>query len=825
MLLKQPLNNRSSQPERAAGPKRPRWIFRFAAFLLPIVFLLVLELLLRLLGYGYSPHFFLPAKVNGANVFIENQKFSRRYFPPALARTPQPALFAAKKPANTVRVFVFGESAAMGDPEPSFGFSRILEILLQDQYPAVRVEIINVAVTAINSHVVRQIARDCASKDGDIWIIYMGNNEVVGPYGAGTVFGSQTPSLSFIRASIALKATRIGQLLDSLRQRLSKSQTPPSWEGMEMFLKQRVRQSDPRMAKVYSHFDANLQDIVNIGRRAGARIVLSTVPTNLKDCPPFASERGVRLTPAHQKEWDEAYRNGAELKEKGSFGAALEQYQKCLKLDDHYADSHYQTARCLAGLGRAEEARRQYILACDLDTLRFRADTRINEIIRAAGARYSGSGFALLGAMEVFAEASPQKLVGQELFLEHVHLNFHGNYLLARATAEQAERMLNDQSRVTPTRVKSVLSESECAERLALTDWDWLQIVEEMIRRLEQPPFTQQLDHKEMLAQWKQQREKLQSANKPEALDRAIAIYKRALELRSADWVLHENFAKLLQSTGDPTGAEKQWRAVIDLMPHSEQALYSLGNVLDAQGKSAEALTWFHRALEHQPNSYEARNGLGLALSNQGKTEDAIANYRAALRDKPDFAGARINLGQALAELGRQDEAIAEYRAALRADSNSVAGHINLGKALAKKGLSVEAQSEYEAALRLNPNDAIAHYNFGNLLAGRDQDESVRQLEEAVRVDPRFAEARFNLGLAYAARNRTVDALAQFQEVVRLRPQFAPGHLNLGVALAKTGRYPEAISQFEETLRLEPSNTDAKRFLAQAQALQNRTTQ
>src|SRR5947207_14979378 len=111
----------------------------------------------------------------------------------------------------------------------------------------------------------------------------MGNNEVVGPYGAGTVFGSQTPSLSFIRASIGLKATRIGQLLDSVRQRFSKTQMPATWEGMEMFLKQQVRQSDPRMAKVYSHSEANLQEIVNIGRRAGARIVLSTVPSNLKD--------------------------------------------------------------------------------------------------------------------------------------------------------------------------------------------------------------------------------------------------------------------------------------------------------------------------------------------------------------------------------------------------------------------------------------------------------------------------------------------------------------------------------------------------------------
>src|SRR5437773_12500756 len=123
---------------------------------MPLLLLAICELLLRLFDYGYSPHFFLPATIHGEHVFIENQKFSRRYFPPALARTPQPVLFAAKKPPNTCRIFVFGESAAMGDPEPAFGLPRLQEVLLQEHYPGTRLEVINVAVTAINSHLIRE---------------------------------------------------------------------------------------------------------------------------------------------------------------------------------------------------------------------------------------------------------------------------------------------------------------------------------------------------------------------------------------------------------------------------------------------------------------------------------------------------------------------------------------------------------------------------------------------------------------------------------------------------------------------------------------------
>jgi enoyl-CoA hydratase/carnithine racemase len=40
-------------------------------------------------------------------------------------------LLHRKKASGTIRVFVFGESAAEGDPEPAFGLPRLLEILLE----------------------------------------------------------------------------------------------------------------------------------------------------------------------------------------------------------------------------------------------------------------------------------------------------------------------------------------------------------------------------------------------------------------------------------------------------------------------------------------------------------------------------------------------------------------------------------------------------------------------------------------------------------------------------------------------------------------------
>src|SRR5262249_23671621 len=146
-------------------------------------------------------------------------------------------------------------------------------------------------------------ARDCARRHGDIWIVYMGNNEVVGPFGAGTVFGAQAPTLRFIRASVALKALRVVQLLDDFRCRFQRGK-PAEWEGMEMFLKQQIRQQDSGMAVVYSHFQKNLEDILQTSSDCGAKVLLSTVASNLKDCPPFASLHRPGLSTAQQAEWD-----------------------------------------------------------------------------------------------------------------------------------------------------------------------------------------------------------------------------------------------------------------------------------------------------------------------------------------------------------------------------------------------------------------------------------------------------------------------------------------------------------------------------------------
>ena len=118
-----------------------------------MLLLVVVELGLRYGGYGYSTDFFKRAVIAGQDCFIENDQFGLRFFPPSLVRVPSPVVMAAKKAPGTMRIFIFGESAAMGDPRPNYGAGRYLETLLRARYPEHKFEVINTAMTAINSHV------------------------------------------------------------------------------------------------------------------------------------------------------------------------------------------------------------------------------------------------------------------------------------------------------------------------------------------------------------------------------------------------------------------------------------------------------------------------------------------------------------------------------------------------------------------------------------------------------------------------------------------------------------------------------------------------
>ena len=271
-------------------PGRRRLLLALFTLVLTGLLLAGLELGLRLGGFGHSPHFFRKAGTpDGEVVWRENRDFTAPFFGEALVRRPQPVRLPLKKSPGTVRIFILGSSAAMGDPEPAFSLARVLEVQLRAAYPSVRFEVVNAAVTAINSHLVRDIAEDCAALEPDLFIVYEGHNEVIGPFGPAGVFAPFLRSETAVRSLVWLKGTRLAQLAARIGR---KTGAPEDWGGMEMFLRQQIRADDSRLATVRTHFRTNLTAIAEMAHHAGATTLLCTVATNQRDFAPFLSADG-----------------------------------------------------------------------------------------------------------------------------------------------------------------------------------------------------------------------------------------------------------------------------------------------------------------------------------------------------------------------------------------------------------------------------------------------------------------------------------------------------------------------------------------------------
>ena len=861
-------------PPPPAPPSRlRRWAFRVIAMtVVPAAFFVLLELGLRLCGYGYDASFFVP--LPGTVEVVPNQRFAWRFFPPTGAKAPVPVRFAAERPGGTVRIIVLGSSAAMGSPEPAFSFGRILEVMLAERHPGVRFEVINAAMEGMNSHVARAIARECPAYRPDLFVLYMGNNEVVGPYGAGDSLMKFSSSLAAVRASIWLRTTRTGQLFRGAVGSFGGRQQV--WKGMETFLGNFVPADDPRLPPTYDHLRRNVEDILAIARSCGAGSVVCSIAVNLRDCAPFMSQHRAGLTPADQAAWQKLYDAGVAAEAAGDHAAAIDRFQAAAAIDGRFADLHFRLGGSLLAAGQAAQARPHYVAARELDVLRFRADTHVNAVLAEVGGRHAD---AYVDAEDAFAHAEKARdgLPGEGLFVDHVHMNFEGNYVLAAAVLPAAEKLLAARAAipaggtdggtgilpasgvpsasgtgVSPVRPAGILpasgpgggvaaetaarrtggtpmppatgpasalfpSRQRCREVLALTGWDRYKIAQAVYRQTARPPFTAQLDHAQRLAALKADIDQLRLLTWPEVRKGTYEVYARALDSRPKDLLLRNNYALCLYSFGDHAAAADQWRELLHMLPGDAEFTKQFGVALLQQGKFAEASEQFRQALAVLPRDLNARSNLGAALLWQGQTDEAIECFRQVLAASPDHADARTNLAIALARQGgKDDQAAEEFKTVLRAEPDHVGALRNLARLLDGQKKADEAIAYYQKALAAGDAPAV-HVDLGELLAAHGRgEEAIKHYRQALALAPQDARARMLLGQALLAKGDNGAAAEELTRAVQLDEHLANAYRDLGVALQRTARPDAAIAAYSRAVKLRPQDSATRERLAYA---------
>ncbi len=705
---------------------------------------------MRLAGFGHPVSYFI-SPPGAPDRWIDNPAFGRRFFPPGLLRVPPPLSFRREKAPGTIRILVFGESAAMGDPRPACGVARQLEVLLSARYPASRFEVIPVAMTAINSHALLPMAKECTALGADFWLLFAGNNEMLGSFGAGSVLGRRAPPRFLVRLILASKATRTGQALETLAERLrGRAADSSRWTGLRVLAGESVTGDAPERQRTYATFEANLRDIVRAGTASGARVILGTVAVNLRDCSPFGSVHRTGISASDLAAWHRLVDEGRRALAAGDPARASDHFESAARIDAGHAGLQYLRGEAELARSNRVAAAGAFQLACDLDTIPLRTDSRLNDRIRRVARERA---IPLVDTGAALAAGSPEGIPGGLFFYEHVHLTPEGNHALARAFGD----VLADQ---LPAGIRGGggndwLPLEEADRRLAHSIWNRSASVELMIARCLDAPFTNRLGQEAHLGILAREAARLRRMVGASSVSQARGLYTNAIAAAPEDPHLRRNYAEFLAATGALPEASDQWRKVIDLLPHHPVAYLQSGSLLRRLGRRDEALPLLERAIALQPDWVEARLELAELRVAQGRPRDALEACRAALRLQPGHARAHLRLADALAADRQPTAAISSLEEAVRLDPRLWEARYLLGVEYALQDRLEAARAEFAEVVRLKPDHHRAHFNLGIAWARQQRwNEAAAALSEALRQDPRNEEARQALAQVNARRRQ-----------------------------------------------------------------------
>jgi tetratricopeptide (TPR) repeat protein len=753
---------------RRPGPSGQIWFFRaFTAVVIPALLLLLLEGGLRVTGFGRPTGFFIPDDKPG--YLRTNPDYVSLFLPGSFDLRLLNYRIAEKKPANTVRIVVLGESAAQGIPVPAFAFVPQLRAQLRARYPDKNIEVINTGVVAINSHVVYQITRDVVRYAPDLFVVYLGNNEVVGPYGPGCSYLSDMQPLWAIRLGVWVRSTRTGQLVAGVMAKFARLKKPAQeWGGMAMFMDHAVRGDDPRLETVYGNFEANLREIVRVATSGGAKTLLCTVVSNLKDSPPFLSLHRPGLTAAELLAWQVEFDAGKLAWMLNETDTARRHLAEAWRLDPQYADTAFMLGSWELQAGNQTAARKYYLEAQHWDALRFRPAPRLNQITREMA--HAHPGVVLVDAAQGLGSdpSSPGDIPGRELMFEHVHPDWEGNHRIARLMAGGVEEALFKGEPGT----HPWLDSAGCAAALGYTPVERFSVLQRAALITRHAPFPNQLTYAEDQARTAGEiaaagavrrdpvalrhaygvvrtaaagdpdnpdlaRLEVELADDLGELPTALEKVRRAQTLQPANFALATDEAIKLARLGRFEEAEKLlFATAAACTPRDlDKMTPAIADFYTRTKRIADGRHWFDQALIRHPGSQHMQFYRGRLAQAAGDHTAAESDYRTVLSAKPENEPALESLVALLQGQGRTKEAEELCVQHVARQPDNQANHLRAAQVFEARAQRAEAAQALLAAARSGPVQLPVHLRLANLFYGQKQRrEALDQLATAWRL-------------------------------------------------------------------------------------------
>jgi eukaryotic-like serine/threonine-protein kinase len=229
--------------------------------------------------------------------------------------------------------------------------------------------------------------------------------------------------------------------------------------------------------------------------------------------------------------------------------------------------------------------------------------------------------------------------------------------------------------------------------------------------------------------------DKLTSCGDPEA---GVAFLCRAQRQHPDSYLLNDVLARSMMSMKPPPWDRviEFRRAALALNSKSPTAHAALGDALQRQGRTSEAIAVYRDAIHLKPEPFTYVQ-LGLALSSEQKFDDAIAAYNQALDLDSKCAIAHKHLAGVFFKQNRFDEALAEACEAVRLAPDNPYVHDGLGWVHIVMGEFAKAELEFREVIRLQAKNTAGHYGLAHALVEQKRfAEAEEAARETLRLNP-----------------------------------------------------------------------------------------
>lgn len=226
-------------------------------------------------------------------------------------------------------------------------------------------------------------------------------------------------------------------------------------------------------------------------------------------------------------------------------------------------------------------------------------------------------------------------------------------------------------------------------------------------------------------------------------------------------------------------------------------------NLDDLKGAEADVSD----AIERNPFITDAYELRGVIRQNQGKLAEAVEDYNRALNILPENRSLLFNKSMALVDLKDYKNARTTLNFLITKYPRFDNGFLGRAQLNLLEGDTIAASADIESALKVNKNATNAYVLRSeiNMKHGADSfPAALKDMEEAVRLNPKNAGFFINRAFLRYKLDDYFGAMSDYDYAIQLEPENFVAHYNRALLCTEVRDYDKALSDFNEVIRLKP---------------------